>query len=289
MPTARLHDGSLLDVTVLGEGPAVLLPVGTQVLEGPAAEEIRASGGEPHLGHLLATALADAGFRVIAADYETHLTDHPQPRTLTADSLAADLLAVADAGAAEKFTYYGYSWLAVAGLQLALRTDRLSGLAMGGYPPLGGPYEAMLALTRVAHRMALDPPAPIGAATPGDWDSVPFTRTPAQTEQYVTLYESLRDFREREALSALRIPRLAFAGEKDTIVYGASWDDAVVDMAGPLIAHRDELIAQGWAVEIIPGADHLSAMQVDRVLPILLPWLAAAVSAGRGRGWRTGA
>jgi pimeloyl-ACP methyl ester carboxylesterase len=279
MPTARLHDGSGLEVTVLGEGPAVLIPVGTRVLEGPAAEEIRAWGGEPNVGHLLATALAGAGFRVIAADYETHLTDHPQPRTLTAGTLAADLLAVADAAAAGNFAYYGYSWLAVAGLQLALRTDRLSGLAMGGYPPLGGPYEAMLKVTRVAHRMALDPPALVGEATPGDWDSVPFTRTPAQTQQYVTLYESLRNFRDREVLDRLRIPRLAFAGEKDTIVYGPQWDDAVVDIAGPLLANREELVAQGWTVEIIPGADHLSAMQVDRVLPILLPWLTATARA----------
>src|SRR5437763_11222137 len=103
MPTARLHDGSCLEVTVLGEGPAVLLPVGTRVIEGPAADEIRAWGGEPHLGHLLATALAEAGFRVIAADYETHLTDHPQPRTLPADTLAADLIAVADAASAGSF------------------------------------------------------------------------------------------------------------------------------------------------------------------------------------------
>jgi len=274
---------------MLGEGPAVLLPIGTRVLEGPAADEIRAWGGEPDIGHLLATALAEAGFRVIAADYETHLTDHPQPQTLTADALAADLIAVADAAGAGDFAYYGYSWLALAGLQLAVRTDRLSGLAMGGYPPLGGPYEAMLAVTRVAHRMALDPPTPVGEPTAGDWDSVPFTRTPAQTGQYVTLYQSLRDFREREALSALRVPRLAFAGEKDTIVYGSSWDDAVVDIAGPLIANRDELIAQGWTVEIVPGADHMSAMQVDRVLPILLPWLQAAVGGGSGRGRPIGA
>lgn len=273
---------------MLGEGPAVLLPVGTRVIEGPAADEIRAWGGEPHLGHLLATALAEAGFRVIAADYEAHLTDHPQPRTLTADTLAADLIAVADAASAASFAYYGYSWLALAGLQLALRTDRLNGLAMGGYPPLGGPYEAMLAVTRVAHRMALDPPAPIGEPTPGDWDSVAFTRTPAQTEQYVTLYESLRDFREREALSRLRMRRLAFAGEKDTIAYGPRWDDAVVDIAGPLVANRAELVAGGWTVEVVPGADHMAAMQVDRVVPILLPWLAAAVKPGRDRGSRPG-
>src|SRR5690242_530973 len=97
MASARLHDGSLLEVTVLGDGPTVLLPVGTRVLDGPAADEIRAWGGEPNTGHILATALAGAGFRVIAADYEAHLTDHPQPRTLTPDTMAADLLAVVDA------------------------------------------------------------------------------------------------------------------------------------------------------------------------------------------------
>jgi pimeloyl-ACP methyl ester carboxylesterase len=278
MPTARLHDGSTIDVTVLGAGPAVLLPVGTRVLDGPAADEIRAWGADPNLGHTLATALAEAGFRVIAADYETHLTDHPQAGTLTAATLAGDLLAVADAAGASRFAYYGYSWLALAGLQLALRTDRLTALAMGGYPPLGGPYAAMLAVTRIAHRMALahrDHPPAAGAeqaeAVPGDWDSAPFTRTPEQTGQYVTLYESLRDF-DDDAVR-LRLPRLAFAGEKDLIAYGAQWDDAVVDIAGPLIARRDELTARGWVVEIVPGADHMSAMQADRVLPILRPWL----------------
>ncbi|MFF5288293.1 alpha/beta fold hydrolase [Paractinoplanes globisporus] len=278
MPTARLHDGSSIDVTVLGDGdhPAVLLPVSTRVLEGPAADEIRAWGGDPNAGHTLATALAAGGHRVIAADLEAHLTDHPQPHTLNATTLAADLLAVADAAGQERFAYYGYSWLALAGLQLAIRTDRLTGLAMGGYPPLGGPYGAMLAVTRVAHRMALDPPAPKGEPTPGDWESVPFTRTPDQTQQYVTLYESLRDFDERAALARLRVPRLAFAGDKDTIAYGPQWDDLAVDMAGPLRTHRAELESLGWTVELLPGADHMTAMQADRVLPLLGSWLRAS-------------
>jgi pimeloyl-ACP methyl ester carboxylesterase len=277
--TARTHDGSIIEVTVLGSpgDPAVLLPVGTRLLEGPAADEIRAWGGEPNTGHALATALAAAGLRVIAAAYEAHLTEHPKPRTLTAAALAADLLAIADAGGAGRFAYYGYSWLALAGLQLAVRTDRLTALAMGGYPPLGGPYEGMLAVTRVAHRMALEPPAPVGEPTPGDWDSVPFTRTPDQTLQYVTMYESLQDFDERAALAGLTVPRLAFAGEKDIIAYGSQWDDLVVDIAGPLAEHRAELVALGWTVETVPGADHMTAMRSDQVLPILLPWLEAHV------------
>ncbi|MFI5898183.1 alpha/beta fold hydrolase [Actinoplanes sp. NPDC051513] len=282
MATARLHDGSIIDVTVLGSpgNPAILLPVGAGILEGARADEIRAWGADPNLGHTLATALATAGLRVIAADYETHLTDRPKRRTLTAAALAEDLLAIADAGGASRFAYYGYSWLALAGLQLAVRTDRLTALAMGGYPPLGGPYEGMLAVTRVAHRMALNPPKPIGEPTAGDWDSVPFTRTPDQTGQYVTMYESLQGFDERAALAGLTMPRLAFAGGKDTIAYGSQWDDLVVDIAGPLIANRDELTARGWTVQIVPGADHMAAMQSDRVLPILLPWLTAGLPGG---------
>ena len=286
MATARLHDGSEIDVTVMGESdrPAVLLPIGTRVIDGPAADELRAWGADPNLGHTLATALTggDMGLRVIAADYESHLTDHPKPRTLTAANVAADLLAIADAAEAPRFAYYGYSWLALAGLQLAIRTDRLTALAMGGYPPLDGPYGAMLAVTRVAYRMSLNPPVPTGDPVAGDWDSVPFTRTPDQTEQYVTLYESLQDFDDHTAAATLLIPRLAFAGEKDTIAYGPQWDNLTVDLAGPLITHRDELTALGWTVEIIPGADHMSAMQSDRVLPILRPWLRANRHGGTG-------
>lgn len=62
----------------------------------------------------------------MAADYEGQLTAHPKPETLTAANVAADLLAIADAAGADRFAYYGYSWLALAGFQLALRTDRLT-------------------------------------------------------------------------------------------------------------------------------------------------------------------
>ena len=79
---------------------------------------------------------------------------HPAPDTLTPANVAADLLAIADAAGADTFAYYGYSWLALAGLQLAVRTDRLWALAMGGFPPLDGPYQSMLSVTRSAHRMA---------------------------------------------------------------------------------------------------------------------------------------
>ncbi|MEV4623957.1 alpha/beta hydrolase [Asanoa sp. NPDC049573] len=281
MTTARMHDDTLIDVSVRGDGPAVLLPVSTTVIEGEAADALRAWGADPALGHTLATCLAEAGFRAITADYEGHLTDHPKPDTLTAAAVAADLLAVADAAGAPQFAYYGYSWLALAGLQLAVRTDRLTALAMGGYPPLGGPYDAMLEVTRIAHRMAVaNQGKPPTTAEPGDWDSAEVTRHPDQTRQYVTLYESLRGFDERAALGRVHIPRLAFAGAGDTIAYGPKWNDARVAIAEPLRRHREELIERGWTVELVKDADHMSAMAPGSVLPILTPWLTHVLTPG---------
>lgn len=275
MPTARLHDDTTLDVTTFGDGPAILLPARTTVMEGPEAERIRAWGADPNLGRALADGLAAAGFTVIAADYEGHLAAHPQPETLTARGVAADLLAVADAAGAGRFAYYGYSWLALAGLQLAIRTDRLTALAMGGFPPLDGPYDAMLAVTWATHEAAIAnagaPPAT--DVEPGDWDAAEVTLSPEQTQQFVTLYESLRGFDERTALAGLSLPRLAFAGADDRTVYGPKWGGVTVAVGEPLARHRAELTASGWTVEVVPGGDHLTTMQAAVVLPILTPWL----------------
>jgi pimeloyl-ACP methyl ester carboxylesterase len=281
MTTAQLHDGSALDVASVGAGPTLLLPISTAVVEGEAAEQMRAWGADPQLGHTLATGLAAAGLRVVTADYEGHLSRNPQPDTLTPAGVVEDLLAIADAAGAERFAYYGYSWLASAGLQLALRTDRLTALAMGGFPPLGGPYAAMLTVTRAAHRMAVanrgKPPATTDVQ-PGDWDSVEVSMTPEQTQQYVTLYESLQDFDERAALDRVSVPRLAFAGENDNIRYGPQWDDAYVGLADGLRDNRDELTKLGWTVHVIPDKDHIGAMQAAVVLDVLTEWLRSNLS-----------
>lgn len=279
MATARLHDDASLEVATLGDGPAVLLPVSTTVIDGEAADQMRAWGADPNLGHTLATSLAAAGLRVIAADYQGHLAEHPKPLTLTPSAVAADLLAIADAARADRFAYYGYSWLALAGFQLAIRTDRLTALAMGGFPPLGGPYGPMLTVTRAAHRMALANrdrrPDAMPDIQPGDWDAAEVTQTPEQTQQYVTLYESLQNFDERTALDRLSIPRLVFAGANDNITYGPKWDNAYIAIADALSRHREELTEHGFTVEIVPGTDHMTAMQPSTVLQILTRWLTA--------------
>jgi hypothetical protein len=134
----------------------------------------------------------------------------------------------------------------------------------------------MLTVTRAAHRMALahrDRPPRATDVQPGDWESVESTQTPEQAEQYLTLYESLQGFDERAALDHLHLARLVFAGADDSINYGPQWGDAYVGIADAVRTHRDELTGRGWAVQLIPGADHLGAMQARRVLPILVPWL----------------
>jgi hypothetical protein len=168
---------------------------------------------------------------------------------------------------------HGYSWLAMAGLQLAVRTDRLTALVMGGFPPVGGPYAQMLDVTNATHRLAIDPPPPAPAGEAGDWGSVSVALSPDQTRQFVTLYEALRHFDDRAAQEEIDCARLCFAGSADTIDYGPAWGDVQVDIAGPLLWRRDELERLGWQVRLLDGLDHLQAMQANRVLPLIRPWL----------------
>lgn len=282
MARATLHDGAVLELEVRGEGPAVLLPVNPTPIDGDRADEMRKWGADPALGKNLIDGLSDT-FRVVAFDYEGHVLAHPKPATLTPDNVAADLVAVADAAGAERFAYYGYSWFGLVGLQLALRTDRLSALVMGGYPPLDGPYAEMLAVTRATHRMAIEAAsAPVeerpvttaaSASDELDWSSAPMTLSTAQTRQFVTLYEALAGFDDEAAQERLRCPRLCFAGSKDTIPYDEKWGGVVVDMAGPLARRRAELERLGWEVRSLEGLDHMGAMQARTVLSVVRPWL----------------
>lgn len=276
---AVLHDGTTIAVTIQGDGPAILLPARLAPTTPAEAETMRLWGADPDLGPNLVNGLASTN-RVIAADYEGHRMAHPAPDTLTPENVAADFLALADAAHAGNFAYYGYSWLALSGLQLALRTDRLRALAMGGYPPVGGPYQSMLAVTRAAHAMSTEAPAeaapPASDVEPGDWDSVPVTTSEAQTRQFVTLYEALQDFDDFAAVLPRDLPRLAFAGADDRIDYGPQWGNVQVRIGEPLAMHKETLLKAGWDVEVLPGLDHLSAMHSSVVLPLLAGWLQKA-------------
>jgi hypothetical protein len=280
---AVLHDGSMIPIAVNGHGRALFIPTSVTPRPEPEARTMRDWGADPDLGPNLMAGLSPS-YRVIAADYEGHRMAHPAPDTLTPENVTADLLAIADAAHADTFAYYGYSWLALCGLQLAIRTNRLRALIMGGYPPLDGPYESMLAVTRAAHTMAAGDPQqapPVDpAAVPGDWDAVTVQTDEEQTRQFVTLYEALQGFDDSTAPVPRGLPRLAFAGSEDQIDYGPRWGGVQVRIGAPLAARERELIEAGWDVQVLPGLDHISAMHSAIVVPLIRAWLEKVAAPG---------
>ena len=271
MPEATLHDGSTIEIEVHSSGPTLLLPVNPQPVTGPLAEQMRQYGTDPALGQSLIKGLSDA-FRVVAFDYEGQCLRIPKPDTLTPANTANDLLAVADAAGADRFAYYGYSWLALIGLQLAIRIDRLSALIMGGFPPLNGPYEEMLIVTNATYEMASGA-RPMPSADESEWSGISLSKD--QTRQFVTLYQALQGFDDRAAQARLTCPRLCFVGSKDEIQYSKSWGNVHVSLAGPMVRGQAQLSELGWDVQVLDGLDHTQAMQARYVVPILRSWLAS--------------
>ena len=271
----RLHDGSSIDVAISGNGPTILLPVNPTPLEGQEAELKKKWGVDPALGRNLIDGLNDK-FTVVAFDYEGHRMAHPAPNTLTADNIANDILSIADAAGAEKFAYYGYSWLALCALQLGIRTNRLWALIMGAYPPIDGPYKEMWAVTKATYEMALHPQehAPKKYSDDAnDWDSAELTISTEQTKQFFTLYDALQKFDDKTVQSKITCPHLCFVGSVDIQEYSERWGGVTVDMVTPLITKADELKKYGWDVQVLEGLDHISAMQPQNVLPVIRPWL----------------
>ncbi|WP_340024216.1 alpha/beta hydrolase [Paenibacillus sp. FSL K6-1096] len=278
-----LPDGSQLKAGLTGPSgaPVLMLPVAKESVYGQEADHLRLWGVDPQLGEHFVDGLQDK-FQVLYFDYEGHRMHHSNPLALTASSIAQDLLTTANEMNVTRFSYYGYSWLALAGLQLAIRTDRLESLVMGGFPPMDGPYAEMLTVTNHTYQMALSQPAPAEPAVQEadapetvDWDNIQIQMVPEQMKQFVTLYESLADFKDRDIQHLLVMPRMAFAGEQDKIVYGDNFGGVTVDIAGRLVGHQSVLEQLGWDVAILKGSgmDHTKAMQPETVLPVLKPWL----------------
>jgi pimeloyl-ACP methyl ester carboxylesterase len=180
-------------------------------------------------------------YRVVVIDY--HGTDDSPAAiaSLTADRVCADILAVADAAGVDRFAWFGFSWGSVVGLQLASRTNRLSALVCGGWPPLGGQYAETLAY-------------------------VEEEAAQGRTTSALTFYRSIRGWPEREAVSKIMCPRMTFAGNKDEFTPGCCRRIRI----GPLIAeHRAELERMGWTVRLIDGFGHELGGRPDVVMPIL--------------------
>lgn len=185
--------------------------------------------------------------------YEVVVMDYPNlgrseriaASELTADRVCADLLRVADAAGFKRFIWWGYSWGGVIGLQLACRTERLAALVCGGWPPLGNLYPKVLQSCRAS-------------AAAHEYQ-----------KQYVTFYESIRDWPEAQAVKRLTCPRLTYVGSDDEVERAG----IKMETAATLRAHRLELESYGWQVREIPGRDHSLWTDPGTVVPIVRPFL----------------
>lgn len=277
----QLANQSEIEVGMAGlpDRPTIMLPIAKKSVYNQEAENLKLWGVDPELGKHFVEGLADT-FQVLYFDYEGHLFQHPV-ENLTADHIVKDLLHIADEMNVTSFSYYGYSWLALIGLQMAIRTDRLESLVMGGFPPCNGPYQEMRVVTHKTHTQALSNQnesveSPTGSENPNemDWDNIKVTIDTHVAAQFVSLYQSLTAFDDRSIQHLLNLPKLAFAGGNDTIVYGENFGSVTVDIVGLLKKNKEQLADLGWDVEILSGAqmDHTKAMQPAVVVPLIKPW-----------------
>ncbi|WP_440119998.1 alpha/beta fold hydrolase [Paenibacillus sp. QZ-Y1] len=285
----KMQNGSMLEVGLTGnpDRKVIMLPIVKKSVIGQEAETLKLWGVDPELGAKFIDGLSDE-FQILHFDYEGHYMAHPYPDHFTPEYIAQDLLRIADQMNVNQFSYYGYSWLALVGLQVAIRTNRLESLIMGGFPPYEGPYEEMRVVTTKTYEEGLKQHGKLEHEQEGqgsknseqlcpeevNWDNIQIKIDPAQTKQFVSMYQSLLDFDDELIQDQLSIPRLAFAGEKDTIVYGEKFGNVTVDIAGRLQKNKEILESFGWNVELIKGEnmDHTQAMQPHTVLPLIKPW-----------------
>lgn len=148
-------------------------------------------------------------YRVLLVDYPNVGRTHtPPPAELTPDRVYSDLLSVADAAGFDRFAYCGHLWGAVNGLMLASRSDRVSALICGTWPPLGAPYADML--RGVELQLAEPPP-----------HAMVILRDPGQYAQWHTFYLGMQDWDEEAAVASIACPRLALIGsEVESAVVG---------------------------------------------------------------------
>jgi pimeloyl-ACP methyl ester carboxylesterase len=172
------------------------------------------------------------------------------PEALTADRVCADLLAVASAAGFERFAYWGHSWGGAVGLQLAHRSDRLTALVIGGWPPLGAPYRALLQATRLKQA---DP----------EPSSLKVLRSKDQYRQWEHYYASMLDWPEAASVARIGVPKMVlFGADGDLVEAGIP-----IHIASIIRSRRAELQAQGWRVQELPGQGHGVCMQPQQVVP----------------------
>jgi hypothetical protein len=132
----------------------------------------------------------------------------------------------------------------------------------------------MLQVTEATHAMAGVPVADSDVQVEaGDWDNVQVAMSKDQTQQYVTLYRALQFFDDRAAQPRITCPRLCVVGSSDNIQYGDRWRNALVSIGAAVERNKHYLEQLGWTVHLLADLDHMQAMQANRILPAVEPWL----------------
>lgn len=221
------------------------------------------------LGEEAATA-RDAFLAELTDRYAVLVMDYPgngqsrdmAPEELTVDRVCRDLLSVASHAGFTSFSYHGYSWSGAVGLQLAARTDRLSALAIGGWPPLEAPYEPIWAAVR----------ARIGDVEPG---AMRVLRSADQYRQWDSFYRSfVGRWDERASVEAIACLRMVyFGGAGDLVEAGHE-----VPIASTIRGTRSRLIELGWEVVELPEQGHEVGIRADLVAPPLRAFLDRTLS-----------
>jgi len=201
--------------------------------------------------------------------YRVLLVDYPSiggsrdiaPQDLTADRVCADLLGVATAAGFDRFAYWGYSWGGAVGLQLAARTDRLTALVIGGWPPLGAPYAAILQAT---HFKAADP----------EPSSMAVLRSKAQYAQWGHYYQSMLGWDEAASVARIACPKMVFFGAEGDLVEAG----IPITIASSIRQHHAQLEGQGCRVHEVPGQGHGVCLMPNLVVPQVRAFLDEALA-----------
>ena len=196
-------------------------------------------------------------YRVLLVDYpNVGRTRVPSPGEMTPDRVYSDLLAVADAAGFDRFAYCGHLWGAINGLMLASRSDRVSALICGTWPPLGAPYPDML--RGVEMQLAEPPP-----------HAMVILRNPGQYAQWRTFYRGMQDWSEEHVAAAITCPRLA--------LIGSNAESAVAGIPLRLVERlretRSRLQSMGWMVREIPGANTAAILDPAVMAPEMRAFL----------------
>lgn len=173
------------------------------------------------------------------------------------DKILADVTAVADACAAERFLVCGYSFGGQVGKYLAARMDRVSALAVIGVP-LWGPtvdesFDRFITEFERKWKPVVESLRADGAGAKTKKSAIK-GRVPA----LLACFQAMREWPTIEP-GGIRCPSIVIIGTRNNT--GAlEWAETT----------RDALLSGGVQIEVIEGLNHLQEFsEIDRVFPVV--------------------